>query len=473
MKLRALLSLFAAFGISLALFVATDEVRSFTPAQTKASGNATVLSSIDELIKFSSAHTGLPVRVCVRGHLIDRDGLRQRVQARMRMEGVEERLRRSSVVLKKLGLLPRDFDYPGYFLSARLSSSLAGFYDPVTCQFYILDSVPPHERESMMAHELTHALQDQYLGLEKWMNPGAGEDDATGIGERLLARRALSEGQAMAVMYDYALAPYSQKLTDLPGIDQFLAQTPVAPAKGSSPSEAPPYVRESSIFPYIYGLQFVAAVLKQQGNHRDFGAALKDPPLNTHQVMHPGAYLNGENLAPLKLPPLESVLGSGFEKLDSGTLGEFDVLMFAKQFGSAEKASQIAAAWRGGYYFVARSTRGSNTGAAATPPSSNARSAFRAGEVDLFYLSSWDTPDAATRFASLYAASIPRRYPRATPVVKSTESARQFPPSFHNLQWDTSEGPVSIEARGTLVLALEGFDTPTASKLRAISIPSP
>jgi hypothetical protein len=83
----------------------------------------------------------------------------------------------------------------------------------------------------------------------------------------------------------------------------------------------------------------------------------------------------------------------------------------------------------------------------------------------LFYLSLWSTSDAASRFTSLYAASVARRYRDAIPLLRSAETGDTSPLSF---QWNTSEGVVSIEMRGALVLVLEGFDRPTASKLRAI-----
>ena len=76
-----------------------------------------------------------------------------------------QRLRRSELVLKKFGLLPREFNLET-FLVALLREEVAGYYDPKTKTVNLLDWVPIEEQEPVMAHELTHALQDQSVGLQ-------------------------------------------------------------------------------------------------------------------------------------------------------------------------------------------------------------------------------------------------------------------------------------------------------------------
>jgi hypothetical protein len=77
-----------------------------------------------------------------------------------------KRMQRSELVLKKFGLLPRDFDFEK-LLVALLREQVAGYYDPKTKTVNLLDWVPMEEQEPVMAHELTHALQDQAIGLEQ------------------------------------------------------------------------------------------------------------------------------------------------------------------------------------------------------------------------------------------------------------------------------------------------------------------
>ena len=62
-----------------------------------------------------------------------------------------QRLRRSELVLKKFGLLPRDFNLET-FLVALLREQVAGYYDPKTKTVNLLDWVPMEEQEPVMAH---------------------------------------------------------------------------------------------------------------------------------------------------------------------------------------------------------------------------------------------------------------------------------------------------------------------------------
>ena len=436
-----------------------------TPAEAEA-----ILSSIDGLLNFSSEHSGLPIRAHVKGHLVDREAVKQRIDAELHKADVMVRLERSSLILKKLGLIPRDFEVRSFLHDVQKDDALAGYYDPATRDFYMLDWVPSKEQFPVMAHELTHALQDQYIGLQSWIEPPESADqgsvDAKGRNELAIARRAVAEGQAMAVMVDYVLAPYSRTLTDLPVPDESNLQKLMQSATHPAFLRAPRYIRESALFPYNYGLRFIYQVLKQEGKGRAFAGTLRTPPLNTHQVMHPAAYLAGESIPPLDLPPLESILGGNYEVQDSGTFGEFDTLMFAEQFGSEEKAPQISAQWRGGYYYAVHRIPG---GAGSEPvpsgaekPTTGPETGEHPGIVALFYVSRWATPGAAAQFAHLYASSVLERYSGATPCSKPAITGQS---AATTSDWNTPEGLVSVESLGPLVLVMESFDNSTASKL--------
>ena len=67
---------------------------------------------------------------------------------------------------KKFGLLPRTFDLHS-FLIKLLTEQVAGYYDEKTRTMNLLDWNEPEMQRPVMAHELTHALQDQSFNLEK------------------------------------------------------------------------------------------------------------------------------------------------------------------------------------------------------------------------------------------------------------------------------------------------------------------
>ena len=126
--------------------------------------------SVDEILAFDSKQTGLPIRKQVKRRLTSRDEVEAYLTKHMKDQDVK-RLQRSELVLKKFGLLPRDFDLEK-LLVALLREQVAGYYDPKTKTVNLLDWVPMEEQEPVMAHELTHALQDQAIGLDKWMKRG-------------------------------------------------------------------------------------------------------------------------------------------------------------------------------------------------------------------------------------------------------------------------------------------------------------
>lgn len=435
-----------------------------------------ILSSVDGLLNFASEDSGLPIRTQVRGEFIDRKGVKKKVEASLEKADANARLQSASLVLKKMGLVPRDFDLRAFVLGIR-NDPLAGFYDPDTKVFYMLNWVPEEQQLPVMAHELTHALQDQYVGLESWLKePDESEKSASeekGIDEPSLARHAATEGQATAVMLDYLLAPRGHQLVDLPPINQATLQDLMRRNTRPAVLRAPRYLRESQAFPYSYGLEFIHEIWKKGGKARAFAGVLKNPPRNSHQIMHPAAYLAGEKILPLVVPPLASILGSEFERIDSGVVGEFDVMEFAQQFSSDQKARLISDGWRGGYYYLARrktQPAEAKLHPAANPVSTEAAPPVpKAGvgddlmDVSLFYLSRWATSAGASRFAQLYASSVPARYNGAT-EKPSPKKANE--PGETIRVWDTQDGTVSIEARGHLVLVLESFDPAIAARLR-------
>src|SRR5262249_44760063 len=157
---------------------------------------------------------------------------------------------------------------------------VAGYYDPATRTVNLLNWVDAEQQRPVLAHELTHALQDQSFGLEKWMKSGSNdlatnkrEPTAADIetDEIQSARQAVVEGQAMAVLIDYMLAPTGQSLTTSPQIVEALkAGMLVGTADSVQFRNAPNFLKEVLTFPYRYGVDFVTAVLVAKGKEAAF-----------------------------------------------------------------------------------------------------------------------------------------------------------------------------------------------------------
>ncbi|MGH9579259.1 MAG: hypothetical protein ACRD3R_17610, partial [Terriglobales bacterium] len=87
-----------------------------------------LFSKLDEVLRFASADTKLPIRRRVERKLVSREEARE-LMARRRKEEEDcaRRARRSEVVLKKFGMLPRDFQLEK-FLADLQDEQVAGFY---------------------------------------------------------------------------------------------------------------------------------------------------------------------------------------------------------------------------------------------------------------------------------------------------------------------------------------------------------
>ena len=180
---------------------------------------------VDELLKFSSDETGLPIKSGVKRQLTTRTAVENYLLEKFNEDDDAKRMQRSEIVLKKFGLLERDFDLKP-FLLALLKEQIEAYYDPKTKGVYLLDWIGVDEQKPVLAHELTHALQDQHVDLEKWSDQTPPDvslnmaDDADHLAKDELdtAREAVTEGQATAVMMDNMLKPLGHSLVDDPEI---------------------------------------------------------------------------------------------------------------------------------------------------------------------------------------------------------------------------------------------------------------
>jgi hypothetical protein len=426
-----------------------------TPAQAQE-----LFRSVDQILAFASRDSGLPMRHPVKRALVSRDQAMKYIEDRMGNDRDTQRLQRSALVLKKFGLLPRDFDLQT-FLMALLREQVAGYYDPKSKTVNLLDWVDADVQKPVLAHELTHALQDQDCNLDHWLKDGPRsekKDSDVQDDEAIAARQAVSEGQAMVVLTDYELAPLGKTILDAPEI---VAAMKAGVTSGSPIFEsAPLYVKDSLAFPYTYGLDFERSLLQKKGEDAAFAEVLQHPPLNTREVMQPAVYLAGEHLEPLHPPKLEKVLGKSWQKVDVGAVGEFDVSVMAEQYASQEVARQVWPQWRGGYYYAAHQKKAP------------------AESLALLYLSQWAEPEQATKFAGIYTQSLKKKYKQVEPAGGSrpapspASAGVQVSIADATTQWNTEDGPVFVEPHGKFVLVMEGFDAATAADLRAAVLPS-
>ena len=421
--------------------------------------------SVNTILHFDSSDTGYAIRHDVQPRLVSRDEVEGFLAKQLQDDKSAQRLQRSELVLKKFGLLDRDFDLEP-FLVQLLREQVAGYYDEKTKTVNLLDWVDPKTQQPVLAHELTHALQDQYVDLEKWeeqekdgIPKNVKQDNAAlAVDEDDTVRNAVVEGQAMVVFADYALRTQGKTLLTNPDAATAMEQAMSDYSDSPVMARAPLFLQESLLFPYQAGMNFIDTVLRYQGQGAAFAGTLDRPPTSTYEILNPQAYMHHAVVPLLPMPDIHDLIGKEYKPYDIGVMGELDVRMLGDLFGGVRAGATLAQAWAGGLYYAGQS-RSAKTEAEKDTTAS----------LTLLYLSRWTTPKAAQKFAFLYAGEIARKYDRATEEIVHDAPANA---RVQERVWDTSEGPVLIAVSGKTVFISESFPLSLARKLEFVMMGS-
>jgi hypothetical protein len=311
-------------------------------APTQPQSLADFIAAADEVLAQMSKITGLELRSPLKKSLRSRDQIRAYVIKQMSEDRTPAERYADARSGEALGLIPKGFDTDKFLVNV-LTEQIEGLYDPKTHEFFIADWSPPEDQRMVMAHELTHALQDQHFQIEGWARAARPNDDAE------LAREAFLEGSATAAMVDYMMLPMGRSLKDLPDFDASVfvsdqADTPTL-------KKAPPFLKDALLFPYLHGLNFSSAVLRGSG-WASLPAIFARPPASTQQILHPELYKSGKIAPTIAVPDLGGILGEKWVKIDENLVGEFGWNEILKQFLDVERGKSLAAAWDGDRYVL-------------------------------------------------------------------------------------------------------------------------
>jgi phosphopantetheinyl transferase (holo-ACP synthase) len=419
-----------------------------------------LFKSVDKIVAFASEDSGFPKRSALKRRLVSSAEVEQYTRDEQAKEGYAQRFARSEMTMKKFGLLPREFNLREFVVKAN-GKQIAAYYDDETKTISMLNWIPLERQAPILAHELTHALQDQNYDLKAWLSAGQGasqpgekkdsepeiDDDSAG------ARRAVVEGQAQIVFVDYILAPLGRSLQNTPGLIYQMEEPAVkASADSQLLHDAPMILSEVGTFPYREGLIFEGELLAKGGKAMAFSGVFARPPRNTHEVLQPIAYINREKLLPVRIPDVQQILSDKYAVYDSGGIGELDVRALLKTYGNRKEAETLAGSWQGGAYVAFRKTAKTTAETLIT------------ADLSLLYVSRWKSSASAERFARIYASAIAQRYQSATPQAVASCAGTKCP--AFAVQVLTEEGPVIVQQwADNTVLISESFDQITAGKL--------
>jgi hypothetical protein len=439
--------------------------------------NAAIVAATTEVLKETSEIRELPILRPVKSGAQSRTEIERMLIKNLNEQTSPAEMHASEVSFRKFGLAPSDFQYRPFIIKL-LTEQVAGYYDPKGRQFHLADWLELEGQKPVMAHELTHALQDQHFNLQRFEKWPHGDSDAE------LAVHALIEGDATLAMTLYmaknplvALA-FSRSLTTGVATEQF--------------NQAPRAMRESLIFPYMQGMEWTTQ-LYRRGGWALVSNAFTKLPLSTEQIIHPEKYFNYERPVKIALPDVTNLLNANnsavnsrqsavssqqsdgtagappapvrttrsrrglaakrklptahrplptpaWHSIDSDINGEWTYYLILDQFLNAPAESKRAAAgWAGDRYAIYEGPE---------------------GQVFLAQVSAWDTEDDAREFFDAYVKRTELRYPGAKQVdlADSKLETTTSESDTRNLNsWNTSEGRVIVELRGLRVVILEGI----------------
>ncbi len=327
---------------------------------------------------------GLSFKKPVDYAVVNRPQIKQVLARKLAETFSEQEFAQISAAFSRLGLLPENYPLRQKFIDL-LGEQVAAFYDQHSHKLFMFEDATLENAQNrvVLAHELTHALQDQHFNLSNLPLEIKDNDD------RAMAASALVEGEATLVMSDYMMHNLSlQALKD--NISMSLTQNM------DQLRQAPRYLRETLVFPYLRGQEFCSALL-EQGGYAAISKAYARLPESSAQILHPESYLaNPPVTAQALVWPAEALAAA--KPAVQNVLGEFGLRLLleeavagAKSDLSTSDAEHIASGWRGDHYLY-----------------------FNQGDI-LLWKTAWSTESAANRFLEAERGFLLKRYKPAAP----------------------------------------------------------
>src|SRR5437588_3300301 len=374
---------------------------------------AAVREATAEVLRETSELRKLPVLRQVRSGAQSREEIEQMLVRNLNESVTPEEVSASEAALRKLGMVPADFQLRP-FLIKLLAEQVAGYYDPKTQEFYLADWIDLDGQRPVMAHELTHALQDQHFNLRRFDKWPKHDSDAE------LSAHSLIEGDASLLMMQYIMRSPARQLSFMKSM--------VTGSAGSTDQieKAPRVLRETLLFPYFQGMTWTSQLYKH-GGWDEVSAAFTKLPKSTEQILHTEKYFAGEEPVKVSIRDISSSLGKGWREADNDVEGEWGFYLLLDDFlNSADVSKKAAEGWGGDRYALFLGPNKS--------------------DVLVAQKTVWDTDEDAREFFDAYTRRTTKRY--GVEPSEVAESGRQV--------WKTKEGGVIVEQAGASVRILEG-----------------
>ncbi len=390
--------------------------------QLAQNGETQIQERVRQIKHSLAAIRGLQFAEAVPIRIENTDVIRKYLEAELIGENGEEKLKNTSLAYSKLGLFPAGINLK-HSLLKMYAAQVQGFYDLVAKNVVLpaasgdtVHRATPYVRrasydEKVLAHELTHALQDQHFALGERLGPSNNSD-------KTLAFRAVAEGDANLTELLYHFGGILQDFSSPIGQ---ISQSGIGELP-SGMSDVPAAIADKLLFQYQTGMSFVKRVFTKKG-WPGVNRLYSSPPLSTEQMLHPEKYLDAPDPPTIiELRNLSCLFPAGWTEVENNTLGELMVQSLFSGFVTREEAMMVAGGWDGDRFV-----------------------AFRRGdEISFIWVTAWDSPQDAEEFYDKYQLILSRKYPLP----------------------DVSNPPFHIEKRGHIVVVTEGVDTNAMQKCK-------
>jgi hypothetical protein len=319
-----------------------------------------------------------------------RDQALEMMRTEITRDHTDEQMRIGSLTGAMTGVYPAGMDLKTEALKL-LRSQVAGFYDPHGKQMVLVEGsvdigfwnsaagfVTQRDLvgEMLLAHELTHALQDQHFHIEEMIDKVKDNDD------RDLALKAVAEGDATLAGYGYVVGNLNEASRDaiIDRMDQ-LPQTVAAQSHNTPLGLSAPMV-----FEYADGVRFVAEAYRR-GGWTAVNAMYADPPQATLEILHPDLYFDHRaQLVEINLSGYQNLL-EGSTKADDDTYGALLLKMIIQRNqGMTAPEIELVDHWSGDRIITLQNGRA----------------------LTVLWIVSFRDSETATRFGAVYASILDR-----------------------------------------------------------------
>ncbi|MFH1422762.1 MAG: hypothetical protein ABIH42_08645 [Planctomycetota bacterium] len=431
--MKRLFILFVISFIAVSILIAQDQTEKQLSQEEALKGKITKLKI--EVEKIRGKNFKEEIKVTVK----NKEDLRTMILKDMEKEWSKEYIDKAKKVLVKFGYIKPELDLAKMVVDV-FSEAIAGFYNPEDKELCLIkdagSGVSQEEENFAAAHELTHALQDQYFDLRSFNRWVIGNDDHG------LSLKALTEGEATLLGFEYVMKKtvMNSIKTSPVGTLGDLMRMSIDLKKTTDPNsalaKAPAILIETTLFQYIKGTDFCHYFLKKN-DWKDFDKLYENPPTSTEQIIHPEKFFDKIDYPTLfKMPELKKVLGEEWELLENNCVGELALSILVKEFLTPQKAKKASEGWDGDKFQVLEDKK--------------------SNRIIIAWITTWDSDKDAHEFASIYTDILKKKYNKPAEVVNNA--------SFIYIN---SEAEVAcVELCNQDVMVIEGASASEIEKIR-------